>query len=227
MLNHLNDRSRNIMTVEDPIEYYLDGVGQTQVNIKVDMTFARGLRAILRQDPDVVMVGEIRDAETAQIAVQASLTGHLVLSTLHTNTAIGAITRLRDMGIEAFLLSSSLLAVMSQRLVRLLCPQCKTPYPATPAECQAMNLPLEAAPTLYAPAGCAHCNRSGYRGRTGVYELVALDSAIRAMIHDGAGQHVLESQIRPTTPSLYQDGLRRVLAGDTALEELLRVTQEG
>jgi hypothetical protein len=148
-LTQLNDRKRNIMTVEDPIEYYLDGISQTQVNTKVEMTFARGLRAILRQDPDVVMVGEIRDLETAEIAVQASLTGHLVLSTLHTNSAVGAITRLRDMGVEPFLLSSSLVGVLAQRLVRKLCPNCKQPHVATPADCDVLGVDPAVLPTLY------------------------------------------------------------------------------
>src|SRR5690348_9561577 len=151
-LTRLNDRSRNIMTVEDPIEYYIDGIGQTQVNARVDMTFARGLRAILRQDPDVVMVGEIRDLETAEIAVQASLTGHLVLSTLHTNTAVGAVTRLRDMGVEPFLLSSSLIGVLAQRLVRLLCPDCKQPYAAGEREVRVFDLSKsKPSPVLYRP----------------------------------------------------------------------------
>ena len=231
VLNRLNNRRRNIMTVEDPIEYYLDGIGQTQVNPKVEMTFARGLRAILRQDPDVVMVGEIRDAETAQIAIQASLTGHLVLSTLHTNTAVGAVSRLRDMGSEAFLLASSLLAVMSQRLVRLLCTQCKRAYTAPASELETLA-PLfpQGAPdtlTLYAPQGCEACNRIGYKGRTGIYEVVPVDQTLRGMIHDGAGQHTLEAHAHGRYTPLLHDGLRRVLAGDTALEEVLRVTQEG
>ncbi len=224
MLNYLNDRSSNIMTVEDPIEYYLDGVGQTQVNLKVDMTFARGLRAILRQDPDIVMVGEIRDVETAQIAVQASLTGHLVLSTLHTNTAIGAMTRLRDMGIEAFLLSSSLVGVMSQRLVRLLCPHCKIRYSANPTEMQVLQ--LQEPTMLHTHGGCEKCNLIGYRGRTGIYELVGIDNTLRTMIHDVAGQHLLETYAHQHSPDLQQDGIRRVLAGDTTFEELLRVTKE-
>lgn len=223
MLNYLNDRQRNIMTVEDPIEYYLDGIGQTQVNTKVNMTFARGLRAILRQDPDVVMVGEIRDSETAQIAIQASLTGHLVLSTLHTNTAIGAVVRLRDMGIEAFLLASSLIAVMSQRLVRLLCPQCKQPY--NPSELEKPLFP-QADITLYAPQGCEQCNTIGYRGRTGIYELVGIDNTLNTMIHDAAGQHTLENYAHQKTSTLYQDGLRRVMNGDTTLDEVLRVTND-
>ncbi|MEY3218722.1 MAG: type secretion system ATPase GspE [Pseudomonadota bacterium] len=226
MLNQLNDRKRNILTVEDPIEYYLDGIGQTQVNQKVEMTFARGLRAILRQDPDVVMVGEIRDHETAQIAVQASLTGHLVFSTLHTNTAVGAMTRLRDMGIEPFLLASSLIAVMSQRLVRLLCPHCKTPYLADSLEKQRFSDLKEQEITLYKSNGCNSCRNSGYKGRTGIYELVPMDSTLRKLIHDGAGQHDLENYARQISQSIQQDGLQRVLNGDTSLEELLRVTQE-
>ena len=225
MLNDLNDRRRNIMTVEDPIEYFWDGVGQTQVNFKVGMTFAKGLRAILRQDPDVVMVGEIRDVETAQIAVQASLTGHLVLSTLHTNTAIGAVTRLRDMGVEPFLLSSSLIGVMSQRLVRLLCPLCKQSYISKPIEMQELNL---TEPThLSRPEGCKKCNFIGYRGRSGIYELVNIDNTLRTMIHDSVGQHALESYAYKNNLSLRQDGIKRVLVGETTLEELLRVTKEG
>ncbi|HHM04737.1 MAG TPA: type II secretion system protein GspE [Gammaproteobacteria bacterium] len=226
-LSRLNNRRRNIMTVEDPIEYYLDGISQTAVNPKVDMSFARGLRAILRQDPDVVMVGEIRDLETAEIAVQASLTGHLVLSTLHTNTAVGAVTRLRDMGVEPFLLSSSLIGVLAQRLVRLLCPQCKQAHEASEAECERYGLPRSPRPTLYLPQGCAACKQLGYVGRTGIYELVDIDENMRTMIHDGAGEQAMEAHAHARHPSLFQDGLRRVLAGDTALEEVLRVTQEG
>src|SRR5215204_2676613 len=165
-LEHLNDNTQNIMTVEDPIEYYIDGIGQTQVNTKIDMSFARGLRAILRQDPDVVMVGEIRDLETAEIAVQASLTGHLVMSTLHTNTAVGAVTRLRDMGVEPFLLSSSLVGVLAQRLVRVLDPKLRMPYRASEYECQLLGVDPANPPTLYrAPAA-----EQGYSGRTGIYE---------------------------------------------------------
>ncbi|MDM8558478.1 type II secretion system ATPase GspE [Candidatus Parabeggiatoa sp. HSG14] len=243
MLNYLNDRSRNIMTVEDPIEYYLDGIGQTQVNTKVDMTFARGLRAILRQDPDVVMVGEIRDVETAQIAVQASLTGHLVLSTLHTNTAIGAVTRLRDMGVEAFLLSSSLIGVMAQRLVRLLCPHCKQPYTPSQIEIQELikkigKIPpnssffkgetlLNESVNLYVHQGCQQCNLIGYHGRTGIYELINVDNTLRTMIHDGVGQHALEDYAHKQSEDIQQDGIKRVLEGETTVDELLRVTKEG
>ncbi|MEZ5576280.1 MAG: type II secretion system ATPase GspE [Candidatus Competibacteraceae bacterium] len=225
-LTQLNDRKRNIMTVEDPIEYYLDGVSQTQVNTKVEMTFARGLRAILRQDPDVVMVGEIRDLETAEIAVQASLTGHLVLSTLHTNSAVGAITRLRDMGVEPFLLSSSLVGVLAQRLVRKLCPHCKQPHVATPADCDVLCVDPAVLPTLYVPAGCGQCNQTGFRGRTGIFELVVLDEAMQTLIHEGKGEQEMERHARLSSPSMRDDGRRRVLAGDTALSELIRVTKE-
>ncbi len=224
-LARLNDSRRNIMTVEDPIEYYIDGIGQTQVNTKVDMSFARGLRAILRQDPDVVMVGEIRDLETVQIAVQASLTGHLVLSTLHTNTAIGAVTRLRDMGVEPFLLSSSLIGVLAQRLVRVLCDHCKRPYTANEADLLRLGLAADAEPpTLYAAEGCDHCNQLGYRGRTSIYELVEVDETLRGMIHDGAAEHELELYAHRHAPSIFEDGVHKVLAGVTSLDELLRVS---
>ena len=224
-LGRLNNKRRNIMTVEDPIEYYLDGIGQTQVNTKVDLSFARGLRAILRQDPDVVMVGEIRDLETAEIAVQASLTGHLVFSTLHTNSAVGAVTRLRDMGVEPFLLSSSLIGVLAQRLVRVLCNDCKESYTAAPPDCAALGVNASDPPTLYRPRGCTACNQLGYRGRTGIYELVSLNDAMRSMIHDGAGELELERVARKTSPSIRQDGWRKVLDGVTSVEEVLRVTQ--
>ncbi len=221
-LERINDNSRNIMTVEDPIEYFIDGIGQTQVNTKVEMTFARGLRAILRQDPDVVMVGEIRDLETAEIAVQASLTGHLVLSTLHTNTAAGAVTRLRDMGVEPFLLSSSLIGVLAQRLVRVLDDDTKVPYTAREYECRTLRLDPGNPPTLYRPGSD---DASGFHGRTGIYELIAIDDTMRTMIHDGASEQSLEKYARTLTPSIRDDGQRRVLAGDTTLEEVLRVTR--
>jgi general secretion pathway protein E len=221
-LSRLNDATRNIMTVEDPIEYYLDGIGQTQVNPKVDMSFARGLRAILRQDPDIVMVGEIRDLETAQIAVQASLTGHLVLSTLHTNTAIGAITRLRDMGIEPFLLASSLIGIVAQRLVRTL-DASRIAYTASAIERSALNID-SAAPqtTLYR----ANPDTAGFRGRTGIYEVVVVDDTLRRLIHDGAAEAELERHARTLTPSIREDGRAKVLSGETTLDEVLRVTRE-
>ncbi len=226
VLTRLNNKDRNIMTVEDPIEYYLDGVSQTQVQSKVDMSFARGLRAILRQDPDVVMVGEIRDLETAEIAVQASLTGHLVLSTLHTNTAIGAVTRLRDMGVEPFLIASSLIGILAQRLVRRLCPDCKRPYQAGKKDCERLGVSEQTPPTLYAPDGCKKCNFNGYRGRMGIFELIDVDETTRTMIHDGSAEHALEQHARSRTRSIFHDGIRRVLSGETSLEEVLRVTYE-
>lgn len=226
MLQGLNNKQRNIMTVEDPIEYYIDGISQTHVNTKVDLTFARGLRAILRQDPDVVMVGEIRDLETAQIAVQSSLTGHMVLSTLHTNTAVGAVTRLRDMGIEPFLLSSSLSAVLAQRLVRQLCPDCKRSHVAQASDCAALGIDIEQAPTIYEPAGCDSCNGIGYKGRLGVYELVLVDETLRGMIHDSANEQELEAYARKSTPGIGDEGRRLVIAGTTSIEEILRVTRE-
>ena len=225
-LTTLNDRTRNILTVEDPIEYHLEGIGQTQVNTKVDMTFARGLRAILRQDPDVVMVGEIRDQETADMAVQASLTGHLVLSTLHTNSAIGAVTRLVDMGVEPFLISSSLLGVLAQRLVRVLCNDCKRAYVADAAECELLGVSPAEAPTLYHAEGCEQCRGLGYRGRTGIYELVLFDDTLRTMVHTRASEQDMLRHARVLGPSIREDGLRKVREGVTTIEEVLRVTRE-
>ena len=225
-LRAINNRQRNILTVEDPIEYHLDGVGQTQVNARIDMTFARGLRAILRQDPDVLMVGEIRDSETARIAVQASLTGHLLLSTLHTNSAVGAVTRLLDMGIESFLLSSSLLGVLAQRLVRRLCPECRVATPASSAECAQLGMEAWQRPLLFRAVGCDHCKGQGYRGRTGIYELVEFGPELRALVHAGAGEAELLEQARRQGPSMLDDGRAKVLDGVTTLEEVLRVGRD-
>ena len=225
-LSSINDATKNILTVEDPIEYNLEGIGQTQVNTKADMTFARGLRAMLRQDPDVVMVGEIRDLETAEIAVQASLTGHLVLSTLHTNTAIGAVTRLVDMGVEPFLLSSSLVGLLAQRLVRVLCPHCKEAYKPDAAECDLLQIDKKNPPIIYRAVGCAQCKQLGYLGRTGVYELVAVDDKFRELIHSRASEAELTVYARTKGPSIRYDGRERILAGETTVEEVLRVTQD-
>ncbi len=221
-LSYLNSPNRNILTVEDPIEYLLPGIGQTQVNNKVDMTFVRGLRAILRQDPDVVMIGEIRDQETAAIAVQASLTGHLLLSTLHTNTAIGAVQRLGDLGIEPFLLSSSLEALIAQRLVRVLCKDCKEAHEASESECQRIKIPKGS--VIYRAVGCEKCNFGGYRGRTGIYELIPVDDGLRQLIHEGVGEHVMLAHARKYCEPIEADGRAKVLAGITTVEELLRVT---
>ncbi|ONG08521.1 type II secretion system protein GspE [Klebsiella pneumoniae] len=223
-LSRLDARERNIMTIEDPVEYELEGIGQTQVNAKVEMTFARGLRAILRQDPDVVLVGEIRDGETAQIAVQASLTGHLVLSTLHTNSALGAISRLQDMGVEPFLLSTSLLAVMSQRLVRQLCPHCRQPWQADANTARQMAVPVGA--RLWQPKGCPECNFIGYRGRTGIHELLLIDDRVRAAIHRGENELTLIQQLGPAWQTLRHAGRDKALAGITSWEEVMRVTEQ-
>lgn len=225
-LQELDRHEKNILTVEDPIEFDIDGIGQTQVNPKVDMTFARGLRAILRQDPDVVMVGEIRDLETAEIAVQASLTGHLVMSTLHTNTAIGAVTRLKDMGIESFLISSSLVGVLAQRLVRTLCPECKEAYEASPEEKHLFGFKKKQSLTLYRATGCPHCLHKGYRGRTGIHELLIMNEQVKTLIHTDASEQEIDAVIREHTPSIRSDGLLKVEQGVTTLEEVIRVTEE-
>jgi general secretion pathway protein E len=223
-LSHINSRSRNILTIEDPVEYLLPGIGQTQVNPKVEMTFARGLRAILRQDPDVVMVGEIRDGETAEIAIQASLTGHLVLSTLHTNTAIGAVLRLKDMGVEPFLLASSLEVVMAQRLVRLLCNHCKESYLPVDSERDMLKIPPNT--PIFRPVGCSHCNNQGYRGRKGIYELIEINERLRHLIHEQAGEQELLAEARKHSQSISDDGRQCVLDGITSMEEVLRVTTQ-
>ncbi|MDR0439513.1 MAG: type II secretion system ATPase GspE [Candidatus Accumulibacter sp.] len=224
-LSGMDSRATNIMTVEDPIEYDLDGVGQTQINTRIDMSFARALRAILRQDPDVIMIGEIRDRETAQIAVQASLTGHLVLATLHTNDAPSAITRLVDMGIEPFLLASSTIGVLAQRLARRLCPACRKAY--RPDADEMALLEIKKRRTLYRAVGCGECGQTGYRGRTGLYELLVVDDAIRALVHRGGNERDIRAQALENGMSLLRsDGVARVLAGETTLDEVLRVTRE-
>ncbi|MBR9729346.1 type II secretion system ATPase GspE [Shewanella intestini] len=225
-LTEINSRDTNILTVEDPIEYELEGIGQTQVNTKVDMTFARGLRAILRQDPDVVMIGEIRDLETAHIAVQASLTGHMVISTLHTNTASGAITRLQDMGVEPFLVSSSLLGVLAQRLIRTLCPDCKEAREPDERERDLLGITANDTRKIYRAKGCKSCGNNGYRGRTGIHELLTVDDNVRELIHGGKGELAIEKYIRTAVPSIRHDGMSKVLTGVTTLEEVLRVTRE-
>ena len=222
-LTTLNDGSRNILTVEDPVEYALDGIGQTQVNNQVGMSFAAGLRAILRQDPDVVMVGEIRDPETAEIAVQASLTGHLVLSTVHTNSAIAAITRLRDMGIEPFLLASTVTSIVAQRLVRRLCPSCKTHYEPTRREVEELGFKFNKNLRFFKAVGCAKCHQIGYVGRLGLYEIVVMDDVLRGMIHDGSREVDMAAHAFKKRKDLLQSGARHVLAGLTSAEEVLRV----
>ena len=210
-LQTLDTGTTNVLTVEDPIEYELPGIGQTQVNVKIDLTFAKALRAILRQDPDVIMIGEIRDYETAQIAIQASLTGHLVLATLHTNDAPSAVTRLIDMGVEPFLLSSSLLGVLAQRLVRKLCVECRR----------------QDAQGRWHPVGCPVCAQTGYKGRTGVYELMLADDAVRDLIHKQAAESEIEAAAkRSGLRSMREDGERLIASGITSEEEVLRVTRE-
>jgi general secretion pathway protein E len=221
-LNCLNSPDKNIITIEDPIEYQLKGVGQIQVNPKIDLTFANGLRSILRQDPDIIMVGEIRDALTAEIAIQASLTGHLVLSTLHTNDSSTAVTRLIDMGIEPFLVASSLSAILAQRLVRVICPQCREEYSAD-REYPGITLP----DVLYRGAGCDACFGLGTLGRTGIYELLLVDPEICSMIIKQTPAGVIkEYAVAKGMKTLREDGLLKVAAGVTTIEEVLRVTQE-
>jgi general secretion pathway protein E len=190
------------------------------------MTFARGLRAILRQDPDVVMIGEIRDLETAQIAVQASQTGHLVLSTLHTNTAVGAITRLRDMGVEPYQLSSSLIGLMAQRLVRTLCKHCKEPYEASSIEKEQLGVAISKKLTLHKSVGCPACRHTGFLGRSGIHEIIEVDRQLETMIHDNASEQSLETYAREKGPGILQSGRNKVIAGETTLREVLRVTME-
>ncbi|MBF9151160.1 type II secretion system ATPase GspE [Novosphingobium jiangmenense] len=220
-LRGLNDGQRNILTVEDPVEYAVDGVGQTQVNSKVGLTFAAGLRAILRQDPDVVMVGEIRDRETADIAVQASLTGHLVLSTVHTNDAAGAVTRMRDMGVEPFLLASTLRAVIAQRLVRRLCPHCREERALDPGMADVLG--MKAGRTVHSAKGCGECGQTGYQGRVGVFEALRVDDAIRQMIHDNADEAAITRHAFADSPTLAKAVRRMVKDGITSPEEAARI----
>lgn len=222
-LKRLNDGSRNILTVEDPVEYAVDGVGQTQINPQVGLSFAAGLRAILRQDPDVVMVGEIRDRETAEIAVQAALTGHLVLSTVHTNDAVGAITRLRDMKVEPFLIASTLRAVLAQRLVRRLCAACRAPTPA--AASLVGLLGIEAGATVYEPRGCPACGGAGYKGRIGLFEAVRIDDSIRRLINAGGDESAIAAQAFRGSPRLAAAARALVLEGTTSPEEAVRVSR--
>jgi general secretion pathway protein E len=229
-MTELNCEERNILTVEDPIEYQLPGVGQMQVKPKIDLTFANCLRHILRQDPDVIMIGEIRDLETAEIAIQASLTGHLVLSTLHTNDSASAMTRLTDMGIEPYLISSSVVAVMAQRLARVICPQCKQPH-QPPEETISLCNPGENISAsngrFYKGAGCENCLETGYLGRTGIFELLVIDDDIKELIAGRSGSHVIEqAAIQKGMSTLRQDGLSKAMAGETTLQEVCRVTQD-
>jgi len=225
-LSRLDAKALNIMTVEDPIEYDLDGISQTPINTRIEMTFARALRTILRQDPDVIMIGEIRDLETAQIAVQASLTGHLVFATLHTNDAVSAVTRLVDMGVEPFLLASSLIGVVAQRLVRRLCLECRKPIATDAEQLKALGF-APTRGTFYSAQGCPACNHSGYRGRTGIYEFLSVNDSLRELIHNRAAEQVLrERAVAQGMRSLRDDGMRWAAQGAISLEEVVRVTRE-
>jgi general secretion pathway protein E/type IV pilus assembly protein PilB len=226
-LSRINDVARKIITIEDPIEYHLRGINQIQVASKAGLTFARGLRSILRHDPDVILIGEIRDRETAEIAVQASLTGHLVFSTLHTNDAPGALTRLVDMGIEPFLVASSLEAVLAQRLVRLICTKCKESLPPEDAESLRAQFGDQAPPVLFWGRGCRECQGTGYRGRTGIFETMLVSAAVRGLIVERvSGAAIRKAATQEGMRSLRQDGWRLVRAGRTTVEEVLRVTKD-
>jgi len=221
-LQQLDGQALNIMTVEDPVEYELPGISQTQINLRAGMTFARGLRAILRQDPDVILIGEIRDGETAEIATQASLTGHLVLATLHTNTAVGAIARLRDLGVDSFLLASTVRGVVAQRLVRRLCQHCKQTTGANEYQARLLDVPVTT--PLYLGGSCEHCNHTGFAGRLALFEVVEMDAELQNLIHEDRGEAELEKAVRKHVPSIRDAGFAQVLLGVTTIEEVLRVT---
>lgn len=234
-LSRINKPDLNIMTIEDPVEYQLKGISQTPVNPKIDLTFANGLRSFLRQDPDVIMVGEIRDLETAEIAIQASLTGHLVFSTVHTNDAPGSITRLVDMGVEPFLVASSLCAALAQRLVRVVCKQCRVPRQVSREELLTASIPEDRIGryidgTFFdaRPGGCPACNHTGYKGRTGIYEIMLVDDAVRAHILKNADSNTIKREAMNTQRMvlLREDGVKRAARGQTTLEEVMRVTEE-
>lgn len=227
-LAKINGPEKNIITIEDPVEITQEGVGQIEVNPKIDLSFATGLRAILRQDPNVVLVGEIRDKETADIAIQASLTGHFVLSTLHTNDAASALTRLVDMGVEPFLVGSSLVAVLAQRLVRILCEQCKEGYTTNDEELREIGVKPPGRPvTLYKAVGCENCSHTGYRGRMGIFEMMAIDDEIRALLSQNVDSKTIKAEAtRKGMGTLRADGARKVLAGVTSVSEVIRATEE-
>jgi len=227
-LNAINRPDRKIITVEDPVEYQLSGINQVQVNPEIDLTFAAALRSILRQAPNIIMIGEIRDLETANIAVQSSLTGHLVFSTLHTNDAPSAVTRLIDMGVKPFLVASSCRAIMAQRLVRKVCQKCKEPYTPTPYEMQLLKLdPRELEKTtIYRGRGCPECGKTGYRGRTGIYEIFELNDEVRQLIYEHVSSNVLRARGREMgMRTLREDGVRKIMAGITTAEEVISITQ--
>jgi general secretion pathway protein E/type IV pilus assembly protein PilB len=227
-LNTINKPDRKIITVEDPVEYQLAGINQVQVNPDINLTFAAALRSILRQAPNIIMIGEIRDLETANIAVQASLTGHLVFSTLHTNDAPSAVTRLIDMGVKPFLVASSVRAIMAQRLVRKICPKCKEPYTPTQYEMDVLKLePAEMGKaTIFKGRGCNDCSKTGYRGRTGIYEIFLIDEEVRNLIYERVGSNVLRVRARELgMRTLREDGVRKIMTGTSTPEEVISITQ--
>jgi type II secretory ATPase GspE/PulE/Tfp pilus assembly ATPase PilB-like protein len=226
ILNQVNSLEKNIKTIEDPVEYRLNWVRQSQVNPRAGLSFATGLRAILRQDPDIIMVGEIRDQETADIAVQAALTGHLVFSTVHTNDAAGALVRLTDMGTEPFLISSSVIGIIGQRLVRTICPECREAYTPSPADLQALDLRNgHCIPTLYRGKGCSFCKNSGYRGRTGIFEVLIVTDELREKIVERSSSAVIAAIAQQQgMRTLRQDAIQKALSGITTPEEAIRVT---
>ncbi|MGL4911780.1 MAG: GspE/PulE family protein [Romboutsia sp.] len=225
MLNQLNSVEQNILTIEDPIEYELEGVNQSQINVKAGLDFSNALRAFMRQDPDIIMVGEIRDFDTAEIAIRAALTGHLVLSTLHANTAVGAISRLLDMNVPGYLLTSSVIGVVSQRLVRKLCPECRELHTAEIGDKQALGIPLDKNIQIYKPVGCPRCGNKGYKGRVGVYEILMLDKDLRNLINSAAqADEILDKAKENGMQVLREDAVLKVLEGSTSIEEMLKVT---
>jgi general secretion pathway protein E len=228
-LTTINTTDVNIITIEDPIEYRINGIGQVQVNPKIDLTFASGLRSIVRQDPDVILIGEIRDTETAEIAIQSALTGHLVFSTLHTNDSASAITRLRDMGIESFLISSSVNAILAQRLVRIICPACREEYTPDLEELKKLGVAAAegAEKKFYRGSGCAACHHTGYRGRRGIFELMLLDKEMKSLILKTSDSNAIKQlAVEKGMITLRQDGVNKIFEGLTTIEEVFRVAQE-
>jgi general secretion pathway protein E len=228
-LSTINTPQINIITIEDPIEYQINGIAQIQVNPKIDLTFAKGLRSIVRQDPDVILVGEIRDRETAEISIQSALTGHLVFSTLHTNDSASAVTRLNDMGIERFLVSSSVIAILAQRLVRVICPQCKEAYVPDEESLKSIGIAPETVmePRLYRGTGCPACFNTGYKGRKGIFEFMIMDDEIKNLILKTADSNMIKRRaIELGMTTIRQDGAQKVLDGITTIEEVFRVTQQ-
>jgi general secretion pathway protein E len=226
-LSRINDTQRNIITIDDPVEIQLPGIGQIEVNPKIGLTFAGALRSVLRQDPNVVLVGEIRDLETAEIAIQASLTGHLVFSTLHTNDAPSSITRLVDMGVEAFLVASSLVAVLAQRLVRKLCADCREAYEPTPEALAEIGVRARGPVQVYKAVGCGKCHHTGYAGRVGIFELMLVDDSIRNLITQSTDSKTIKRKaVENGMRTLRSDGAKKVLEGVTSIEEVLRATEE-